>query len=311
MNRFDYRLIRQYLIFSVVAEERSFSRAAKRLFMTQSPLIAQVNELEERLQVKLIERSTRGVEVTAVGESLLPAIRKFVAHAETIDHALRLVQDETREFITLGAVNEAMTSIIPPFLKKAREVSSATAVYTKEIQSFDAEEKLLSGEIDLAISFKAVYTSPDIASKVIRPMRPVVIVSELNPLSERTTFTWKDLEDIPMIALRRETNPCYWDQMMECCRRNRLEPRVQSEVETTSQKISYVSCNQGVAVIPEPVRAVVPPGVKVIPIKNAGEELRLYAAWHGETWADEHRELFKSLAWGLLSYPLYFETAEK
>ncbi len=307
MNRFDYRLIRQYLIFSIVAEEKSFSRAAKRLFMTQSPLIAQINELEDRLHVKLIERSPRGVTVTPVGESLLPAIRKLVGHAETIDHSLRLVREETREFITIGAVNEAMVSIIPPFLKKLQEISPETAVYTKEILSSDAEEKLLSQEIDLAISYKADYTSPDIESKVLRQMRPMVAVSELNPLAARESVSWSDLVDVPLIVLRRESSPCYWDQVMECCRRNGLEPRVQNEVETTALKICYVSCNQGVAIIPEPVKAVMPPNVRVIPIRNTGEDLRLYAAWHGKNWADEHEELFKSLAWKLLSYPLYLE----
>ncbi len=307
MNRFDYRLIRQYLMFSILAEEKSFSRAAKRLFMTQSPLIAQINELEDRLHVKLIERSPRGVSVTPVGESLLPAIRKFVAHAETIDHSLRMVREETREFITIGAVNEAMVSIIPPFLKKLREISPETAVYTKEILSSDAEEKLLWQEIDLAISYKSDYTSPDVACKVLRQMRPMVAVSELNPLSSRESLAWTDLIDVPMIVLHRETSPCYWDQVMECCRRNGLEPRVQHEVETTALKICYVSCNQGVAIIPEPVKAVIPPNVRVLPLRDTGEELRLYAAWHGKTWVDEHEELFKSLAWKLLSYPLYLE----
>lgn len=61
MNRFDYRKIRQMLLFAAVVQEGSFRRAAERLNMSQPPLTAQIDELETRLKVKLLVRTPRGL----------------------------------------------------------------------------------------------------------------------------------------------------------------------------------------------------------------------------------------------------------
>ncbi len=59
-RRFDYRLIRQMLIFAAVCEEGGIRGAARRLSISQSPLSAQLDELEDRLGVTLLERTRRG-----------------------------------------------------------------------------------------------------------------------------------------------------------------------------------------------------------------------------------------------------------
>ena len=82
LKRFDYRLLRQLLLFAVVVEEKSLRNAARRLNMSQPPLTAQIDELEARLKLKLLERSPRGVKATLEGESLMPEITRVVTHAE-------------------------------------------------------------------------------------------------------------------------------------------------------------------------------------------------------------------------------------
>ena len=62
LNRFDYRKIRQLLLFAVVVEEKSLRKAADRLCMSLPPLTAQIDELESRLGLKLLVRTPRGVQ---------------------------------------------------------------------------------------------------------------------------------------------------------------------------------------------------------------------------------------------------------
>src|SRR5204862_6268900 len=71
----DTRLLRAFV---TVAEELNFTRAAERLLLAQQALSAQIRQLETRLGVRLFERTTRRVRLTAAGELLLPDARAVV-----------------------------------------------------------------------------------------------------------------------------------------------------------------------------------------------------------------------------------------
>ena len=80
----NYRLVRHLWLFLVVAEEEHFGRAAKRLGMSQPPLTEQIQILEQALKIKLLVRSQRGAQLTPVGHTLLPAVRKFAQQMEQL-----------------------------------------------------------------------------------------------------------------------------------------------------------------------------------------------------------------------------------
>ncbi|MDQ6963294.1 MAG: LysR family transcriptional regulator [Mariprofundales bacterium] len=77
-------------IFSVIAEERSFSRAAKRLFLTQPAISIQIKQLEHQVQMPLFDRSGRQVSLTHAGEELLLHSRLI---EQQIDEAERMLAD--------------------------------------------------------------------------------------------------------------------------------------------------------------------------------------------------------------------------
>ncbi len=68
----------------VLAEELSFTRAARRLGIAQPALSAQISRLERRLGSRLVERSTRSVELTPAGQDLLGRARRALADAEEV-----------------------------------------------------------------------------------------------------------------------------------------------------------------------------------------------------------------------------------
>ncbi len=95
--------LRHLRAFVAVAEELNFTRAAKRLFIAQQALSAQIRQLEDRIGAKLLERNTRSVSLTPAGEVLLGQARLLLADADTVVAATRAA-GATATPLTVGFV---------------------------------------------------------------------------------------------------------------------------------------------------------------------------------------------------------------
>src|SRR5580692_4424459 len=102
--------------FAVVAERRSFTRAAAQLGMSQSALSHAMKDLEARLGVRLLSRTTRSVSTTEAGETLL---RSLSPALETIASGLTAVgamRDQPSGTVRITATRHAVTAVVMPAL---------------------------------------------------------------------------------------------------------------------------------------------------------------------------------------------------
>jgi DNA-binding transcriptional LysR family regulator len=96
--------LRQLGHFLAVAEERHFTRAAKRVHLTQSSLSSSIRSLERELGSELFVRSTRQVELTETGRALIPAARRAVVASEEARDAVAAVRGLVRGQLAIGAI---------------------------------------------------------------------------------------------------------------------------------------------------------------------------------------------------------------
>jgi DNA-binding transcriptional LysR family regulator len=99
---------RAYRCFVTVADERSFTRAAERLNMSQPALSGQIRELERRLGFSLFTRTSRHVELTSRGRLFMPNARRFISETDIINRAARDIRSNE---LRLGAALQ--TELIP------------------------------------------------------------------------------------------------------------------------------------------------------------------------------------------------------
>ncbi|WP_435655532.1 LysR family transcriptional regulator [Brucella pituitosa] len=103
--------------FRIVAEERSFTKAAARIGVAQSTLSHTIKQLEARMGIRLLTRTTRNVATTAAGERLLRTITPRMAEIEEEIGALMEFRDKPSGSIKLTLSDHALESVVWPKLK--------------------------------------------------------------------------------------------------------------------------------------------------------------------------------------------------
>jgi DNA-binding transcriptional LysR family regulator len=109
--------LNQLTWFQVVAEERSFTKAAAKLGVAQSTLSHTIKQLEERMGLRLLTRTTRNVATTAAGERLLQTITPRIAEIEEEIAALTALREKPSGSIRLTLSDHALESVVWPKLK--------------------------------------------------------------------------------------------------------------------------------------------------------------------------------------------------
>ncbi|HEY0812126.1 MAG TPA: LysR family transcriptional regulator [Pseudonocardia sp.] len=123
--------LRQLRVFLVVAEERSFTRAAARLFLAQSAVSAAIRSLERDLRVSLIDRSTQPIDLTTVGRVFREHALATVAAADRARAAAKETEGTLQGTVRLGLLGTrrvgaiSMASLITTFMDRHPRVTIA------------------------------------------------------------------------------------------------------------------------------------------------------------------------------------------
>ncbi|KTB66557.1 LysR family transcriptional regulator [Pseudomonas fluorescens] len=278
----NFRLIRHVWLFLAVAEEQNFGRAAKRLGMSQPPLSEQIQVLEQALKVKLFERSRRGAKLTPVGAAILPAVRKFAEQLERLELAVEEAVAGQSGMLTIGAISTAMFDVLPRLIDQLKQNYPHLTVSVREIDSVEAVPALEAGDIDLAFARLDGDLGSAIQSLPLREDRLMVALPSDHPLAARTRISLSSLASEPLVMFSRKVSPVYFDNLIATCRASGFSPRVLHEVRSVASQIAFVSCGQGIALVPASLKKLAPDNVVLRPLTQKLHVVTTAVAWNSE-----------------------------
>lgn len=279
MKQIDFRLNRQLWMFLAVAEEEHFGRAAERLGMTQPPLSEHIKTLETALGVDLFDRSRRGTKLTAAGTALLPAVRKFADQASDLERTIREIAAGQSGILNVGAITSAMTDIIPLWLHMLRQSTPDLTVSIHEIDSSEATPGLLGGGLDLAYYRLDGAPGEGLEGFPVTYDKLWVALSRDHPLADTEQIPLSTISDSPLVMASRDVSPVYFDSIVAACRKHGLTPRILHEVRSISSQLAFVSCGQGVALVPGSMKRLAPENVRVVPLIEDISIVTTAVAW--------------------------------
>lgn len=160
--------------FLTVAEERSFTRAAKRLGVSPSAISHAMRTLEEDLGVRLLSRTTRSVAPTHAGESLLARLRPALGEVQEALDQVSGLRNQPSGRVRLLVPRLAVTTVLAPRLGQfARDYPDIVL----EITTGDSRMDIVAGGFDAGIQFGEYIEKDMIAVRVSPDLRPAIVGS--------------------------------------------------------------------------------------------------------------------------------------
>ncbi|QEE28797.1 LysR family transcriptional regulator [Terriglobus albidus] len=194
--------------FAVVAEERSFTRAAARLGISQSALSHSMRGLEKRLGLQLLARTTRSVSPTAAGAALLQDLTPALERIERSLAEARKRRESPTGRIRLIIPRPATYMVLLP--KLARFARTYPEIVLEVTSSNDPVD-LVAGEYDAGVQIGEFIQRDMIAVRVSKDLRLAVVGSPEYFKSHKIPRTPRDLKDHACIGFRFSSGIYRWE----------------------------------------------------------------------------------------------------
>ncbi|HEX5284053.1 MAG TPA: LysR family transcriptional regulator [Bryocella sp.] len=194
--------------FSIVAEERSFTRAAARLGLSQSALSHSIRGLERRLGLQLLARTTRSVSPTAAGAALLGELAPALERIERAVAETRKQRENPAGRIRLIIPRTATRMVLLP---KLAQFNRTYPEIVLEITSSNDPVDLVAGEYDAGVQLGEFIQRDMIAVRVTREMRLAVVGSPKYFESNAVPRHPRDLQNLSCIGFRFSKGLYRWE----------------------------------------------------------------------------------------------------
>ena len=258
-----------YKVFYYVATTLSFSEASKLLFISQSAVSQSIKVLEKKLGITLFIRSTKRVQLTPEGETLLrhvePAINLIARGEAQIMEAGTLGGGQLR----IGASDTICRYFLVPYLNKFHKLYPNVHIKVTNSTSIDCARILENGQVDFIITN---YPNSGLLNthsvRAIREFRDVFVASADHfPLRDKT-FTLAELLDYPIMMLdRKSTTSEFLHSMFQ---RHQLDLVPEIELSSNDLLIDLARIGLGIAFVPD---FCIPKDEKQLFILNLSETL--------------------------------------
>ena len=272
--------LRHLRYFVAVAQYLNYSEASRRLHVAQPAISQTILNLEGELEVKLLLRTKRSVQLTAAGTTFLREAGEILRRA---DEARRQTQRAARGEVgnlRIGFFGTAAAPILPALVQTYRSKFPNIELHLYELNPDQQLAAFDDDRIQLGFSRPLpVDRRPEFEEEIVYTDCLAVALPEAHPLAKQKVVRLKSLASEPFVQFHRKGAPGLFDEVIACCRRADFSPRVINEPNFMATVMTLVESGLGVSLIPRCVRSLNRTHVAIRPIAPKSAPIPLCVCW--------------------------------
>ncbi|HEY8647067.1 MAG TPA: LysR family transcriptional regulator [Gaiellaceae bacterium] len=271
---------RQLECFIAVVDEGSFTRAARMLGITQPSLSQHIKTLESELDGAVLDRLPRGVSLTPAGRALLPEARLAVRALERGRQGARSALALELGELEIATVLSMAVGVLPPHIGVWHERHPNIAIRLHEFRHRNLlEEAVEQGVADFAVGPRPLRRW-DGPLETIGWEEFVLVVSNSDPLAERSSITAEELRDREWVLYHRDHGLA--GILEEICRRAGFRPRGTVRTSQAEGAVRLAAVGVGIALVPDNI---VVPGLGCAVLRFKPRLIRDVAVYARSDWS--------------------------
>lgn len=270
--------LRQLRVFLTVASELHFSRAARRLHVSQPALSQQIRALEKTLGAALFDRTSRATELTPAGRVLLDAAPRVLFEAERAQSLVTQAANGAVGLLVVGSVGTALASITPRILRAMRASFPDLQLEVSQQDTAAQLVALADGRLDVGL----VRAASPTASVAVEHLVSEPLLAALpgdHRLAGRDEIAPEALADESFVLWPRTLGTAFFDIITGYCRDHGFSPRIVAEGADIETQLGLVAAGLGVSLQPAYYANLRPPGVVFRSLSGDVPMVALQVAW--------------------------------
>ena len=271
--------LRHLRYLDAVAEQGSFSGAARQLHVAQSAISEQLADLEEEIGVALLLRSSRKTCLTVPGKLFLLEARRVLADAEhAVEVAKRAHRGELGS-LRIGFFAGGMGVDFPDLIHSFRRKFPDVQLSLVELTSTGQWEALLEGRIDVGFTRRLEPEfRTQLKSKVLKH-DPMVAILPKNHPAVPGPVDLRDLANDSFVLVSRENSPAVFDKVIELCSESGFSPRIACISSVWSSVVLMVQAGEGVSILPLNQQQFCTDDLAFCPLKSKNAFVEFVMVW--------------------------------
>ena len=236
---------RQLRAFLALAEQRSFTRAAAQTYLSQPAFSALIRSLEDGLEQRLFDRSTRHVELSAEGREFEIAARRILSEVDAALTGARDYAERRRGRVAVALLPSLAAGWLPPVLADFHAAYPGIELDVADVLSEACIDRVRNGKADLAIAAIRVDT-PELRAELFCSDRFHLVCPADHPLADAQPLRPRDVAKYPFIHLSRTSSV---RQFLDAAV-HPLQMKALIEVDQLATVTGMIRAGLGISVIP-------------------------------------------------------------